>query len=79
MTNYNTLEYRAVIARKNGIQHLIEYGKNGKETEKILAFAMSALIAAVHLTRGSNSVRSCVVKLGSVPGTGTRNWHFVNA
>lgn len=60
------MKYRAIVAGKLGIQHLIEYGKNGKETEKNLAFAISAIIATVHLTRGPDAVRACVIKLGSV-------------
>ncbi|KAJ5205284.1 hypothetical protein N7491_004093 [Penicillium cf. griseofulvum] len=64
MGNYNTMKYRAVVARKLEIQHLIKYGINGKETEKTLSFAISALIATVHLTRGPDAVRACVIKLG---------------
>ncbi|KAJ5379599.1 hypothetical protein N7509_012718 [Penicillium cosmopolitanum] len=55
-TKYNSSVYRASVAKRNGIDHLIEYGKNGKETENNLAFAISALIATAYLTRGSEGL-----------------------
>lgn len=76
MTNYNTVEYRAVVARRNGIQDLIEYGKNGRETEKSLAFAISALVATVYLTQERDCFRACVIKLGFVLVRETKSLSF---
>ncbi|KAJ5110330.1 hypothetical protein NUU61_001587 [Penicillium alfredii] len=64
MTNYNTMEYRAVVARRNGIQDLIEYGNNGRKTERNLAFAITALVATVFLTQERDFFRKSVIKLG---------------